>query len=165
MGDYPSLNDFIKRMKSIFPYVNDPYEDNKFTQVRIGLDDKQSFLVRINYELSFFDIITNDTRFKRVSVGIFIIRDQKQHIIDCTFNFNELKDLIVDTFKKHNALELEKRTNIMKTNLDSMMLCGFLTQNEINFSIDKTSNGIIINIFGTIFEKLVIVLDLSLIHI
>lgn len=157
--DFQSLEDFIKNMKSVFPYVDDPYDDGKFTQVRIGLDDKRSFLVRISYEHSFYDPVEGSQKFKRISIGIFIIQDQKQHIIDCTFGFDELKKLIVDTFKKHQDLELEKRTNIMKANLDSMMLCGFLTQNSIEFSADKKANGISINIFGTIFDKLVITID------
>lgn len=154
---YQTLEDFIKKMKSVFPFVENPYEDRQeFTHIKIGSSDTNYFLVRINYEKWFIDQVSHDKRFGKVTIGLFDIFEQNQHIIDCTFNFDELQRVISKILKKKNNIELEKKTSLMKSNLDSMMLCGFLTTNNFEFSIEKKDDRIFINIFGTIFEKLII---------
>jgi hypothetical protein len=67
---------------------------------------------------------------------------------------SSLQIKVSEILKNRIDKSAKERKDSMLTDIESMKLCGFLSRNSLNFSIEKHASHIIVNIFGTAFEKL-----------
>lgn len=146
--------EFVKRLKSEFPYVWEPSgdDDSSWLSADVGSNDENVLNVRFSYEY-----LHNDrSRIYKVHASAYSPYKSGMKIFDVTTDFDNLKKFAVDIFKRKNDEEMEKRKNSMKSELESMKLCGFLKRNEIEYTCTKDDAKSIINIFGTAFDKIII---------
>lgn len=146
--------EFVQRLKAAFPYVWEPSgdDDSSWLSADVGINDVNNLNVRFSYEFDY----ANRTHITKVHASAYSPFRSGLKIFDVTNDFDELKKFAVDIFKRKNEEEMEKKKNSMKSELESMKLCGFLKCNDIEYTYTKDDTKSIINIFGTAFDKIII---------
>jgi hypothetical protein len=129
-----------KQLRDSFPYYlpNDSEGSGVFFSAHIGTSDEYSILIRINFDKS--------------SVTFGIVDDHHHQFL--LNNIEDLKAKASEIIKKRIDKDKDSKKNAMKADLESMKLCGFLTRNDLTYSLEKNVTRTVVNIFGTAFEKL-----------
>lgn len=139
----------MNALKSAFPYYmpNDHDGTGVFYSAQVGNSDEYNVLVRINFEKK--NYILHDTE-EDATFGV--VDDERNQ-----FLFGDIEGLqtkVSEILKKRIDKAAKERKDAMIADVESMKLCGFLSRNDLNFSIEKHVTHVIVNIFGTAFEKL-----------
>ena len=136
-------------LKNAFPYYfpNDHDGSGVFYSAQVGNSDKYNVLIRINFEKKNYVLHDSD------EVPTFgVVDDERKQ-----FLFNDIESLKVkvsEIIKKQIDKDAKERKSAIITDMESMKLCGFLSRNDLNFSTEKHATHVVVNIFGTAFEKL-----------
>lgn len=146
--DIKFKKDVDKQLRDAFPYYEPTerellYKDNIPEREIIGAlvgnsDNHESHVqIRITYNKS------------SVTFGI----------VDGCYNtyvhtIEDLKESVSSILKRRIDKDKNEKKSAMKADLESMKLCGFLTRNDLKYTLEQTSTSTIVNIFGTAFEKL-----------
>ena len=140
------ISKLIKALKDTFPYCDIEDENSRyFNSALVGISDSQNVLIRINHAINDYTFGVVDDEYKQFLYS----------------NINSLKDKVSQILKSRMIVEQTNSINKTKAELNSMILCGFISQIGLTYSIDKNSDRVIIKIFGTIFDVLIIVIYAS----
>lgn len=132
-------------LKHAFPYYlpNDHDGTGVFWSAHVGTSDQYNVLVRINFE-SYGP--------KEGTTTFGVVDDERKQFLYS--DIESLKTKVSEIMKARIDKDAQQRKDTMKADLESMKLCGFLTKNDLSFSTEKHVAVVIVNIFGTAFEKL-----------
>lgn len=127
-----------KKLKETFPYYVPNDGTDVFFSAQVGSSDAHSIYIRINFD--------------KDDITFGVVDDKhKQFLFN---NIEDLKSKVSEIIRLQIDTATEEKRNAMKADLESMKLCGFLTRNNLTYSLEKNTTHTIVNIFGTAFEKL-----------
>lgn len=139
----------MNALKNAFPYYlpNDHDGSGVFYSAQVGNSDEHNVLVRINFEKQSYAVKEAE---EYATFGV-VDDERKQFLYG---DIEGLQKKVSEILKNRIDKSAKERKDSMLTDIESMKLCGFLSRNNLNFSIEKHTTHTIVNIFGTAFEKL-----------
>lgn len=144
--DFKKRNLTLDVLKNAFPYYlpNDNDGNGVFYSAHVGTSDQYNVLIRINFQYQ-------GTKPPVIATFGVVDDDRQQFLYN---NIEGLKKKVSDIIKARIDKDTKRRKDEMQADMESMLLCGFLTRNDLSYSTEKFNAYVVVNIFGTAFEKL-----------